>query len=140
MKKQDYDERQLYVRGIAYKFTTLIFTLELYAWAVLRELGILDAEPMGEFLILIAPPFTILMAVCILKDAYDPINGRPGLILFSIMPISGLAMLFVKAKEHAVLVRGNCITADGGIVLIYIVWLAVSAIYWAKYIKERRQE
>ncbi len=139
MKKQNLDERQLYARGIAYKYTTLAFVFELFAWALLREFEILDAEPMGELLVLISLPFIVMMTVCIVKDAYDPIDSRPGLILFGVMPIAALAMFVVKIKERAVLIRGKCITADGGLVFLYITWLVISAIYCIKYVKERRQ-
>ncbi len=140
MKKQSYDERQLYSRGVAYKYTTLAFALEISVWAFLREFGILDAEPIGELLVLIVLPFIVLMTICIVNDAYNPINARPGLIVFGIMPFSAMAMFYVKWKEHAVLMNGRCITADGGLVLLDASWLVISAVYWIKYMKERRQE
>lgn len=126
-------------RGTAYRFATLALILELFLWCLLRELAVVDAEPIAEFLILLTPPFIVMLTVCVVKDAYDPIGSRPGLILFGVMPLAAILMFRVKIKEQAVLMDGNCITQDGGIVFLYAAWLIVAAAYWIKLARDRRQ-
>ena len=138
--KQNYDERQLRARGTAYQFATLAFILELFLWCFLRELAIVDAAPLAELLILLTPPFVVMLSVCIVKDAYDPIGSRPGLILFGLMPLTAILMFLVKINEHVVLMDGNRITEDCGIIFLYAAWIIVAAVYWIKLASDRRQK
>lgn len=138
--KQNYDERQLYARGKAFKWALDTMLISLIIWEVLCELNVCSAEPLGELLILMSPTFIVFMVICIVNDAYDPINSRPGMIVFTMMPLAALGMLIVYIKDAGALIEGGHITESGGVMAIYISWVIISAVYWTCYAKETKAE
>ena len=140
MKKQKYDERQLMARGKAYQWGCMAFIITLGLWAVLRAVFGLDAEPFGEYLLLLSVPFAVVLIVCINEDAYDPINIKPGMILFSFMPFVALFLLIAKIRDKTPLLVGKCLTEDAGLLAIYLAWVVSSIAYWIKYAKDTKAE
>lgn len=114
--------------------------ISLIIWEVLCELNVCSAEPLGELLILLSPAFIVFMVICIVKDAYDPINSRPGMIVFTMMPLAALGMLIVYIEDAEALIEGSHITEFGGVMAIYISWVIISAVYWICYAKETKAE
>lgn len=58
MRNKQFDERQLLARGKAYQWATLTFIFELAIWCILQEAAGFSAAPIGEFLMLLMPPWT----------------------------------------------------------------------------------
>ena len=139
-KYDGYDERQQLARGKAYQYACVTFVLEVLIWGLLREFEVFDADPFCEMLVFIALPLLVLFSVTIAKDAYDPMNSRPGVLLFSLMPLVGILMVIDDLRDHVVLVDGSYLTEDFGMVVLYSVWIIASAIYWTYYLRERRAE
>ena len=135
-----FDERQLAIRGAAFKWTTLMFIIWIMIWNLLKEFQVIQSEPTADMLIEILPPFCVFAITCILKDAYDPISGRPGLAVFVLMPLCAVTMYFSKIRDHVILFDGNLITTDGALIINYTVWILLAVIYWTKYLKERSAE
>ena len=142
MKKQrnQYDERQLAARGVAFRWTTVTFFAELVIWEFLCSLEVIDAEPLAELCLLITPPFIVGMILLILSDAYDPIDNRPGVIIFALMPLTGIIMILDKIRDGDILFLDRCILDDGGILAIYVGWIVCAAVYWISYARERNAE
>lgn len=137
---QNYDERQLAARGKAFKWGLCTMLISLIVWEVLCEFELCGAQPLGELLILMCPAFIVITVICIVNDAYDPINSRPGMIMFTMMPLASVGMISVYIKESDKLIENGLITGTGGIFILYISWLIVSAVYWICYVKERKAE
>lgn len=114
--------------------------ISLIVWEVLCEFELCGAQPLGELLILMCPAFIVIMVICIVNDAYDPINSRPGMIMFTMMPLASVGMISVYIKESDKLIENGLITGTAGIFILYISWLIVSAVYWICYVKERKAE
>lgn len=142
MRSQNkYDERQLQARSIAFKWMSLTFLIELAVWCFLKDLLPVTAEPMGELPLLLFAPFLVFAIICVVKDAYDPIGGRPGMIVFTLFPLVAAITIALKLfKQRAPLIIGSCITAGGGLVLFYSAWIIIGAVYWIKYAKDTKEE
>ena len=140
MKNKQFDERQLLARGKAYKWAVLAFIIELAVWCILQEVAGFSAAPLGELLMLLMPPFVTFMTISIFEDAYDPMNSKPGMIIFSFMLIVSVIMFWMKIREHAVLIEGKRITEDGGLVVLYAGWVISGIVYWIKYIIDTKKE
>lgn len=138
--KNNYDERQLYARGKAFKWALFTMLISLILWEVLCELRVCSADPLAELLILMSPAFIVHMILCIVNDAYDPINSRPGMIGFTMMPLASVGMLIAYIKDSEILIEGSRITEAGGVMAIYTSWVIVSVIYWTHFMKEKRAE
>ena len=139
-KYNGYDERQQLARGKAFQYACITFLIEIVIMEFLREFELLDCDPFGELLIFIALPMLVLFAVTISKDAYDPMNSRPGVILFALMPLCGILMLIDDIRDHTVLIDGAYLTEEFGMLILYSMWIVASAIYWMYYLRERRAE
>ena len=140
MKNKQFDERQLLARGKAYQWATLTFIFELAIWCILQEAAGFSAAPIGEFLMLLMPPFVVFMIVCIKEDAFDPINSKAGMVLFSIWAIISIAMFIMKFNEKVPLIEGKRITEDGGIIIMYAGWIISGIVYWIKYFVDTKKE
>jgi len=136
-----FDERQLQARSTAFKWMSFTFIIELTVWCFLKDLLLVTAEPMGELMILLFAPFLVFGIICVVKDAYDPIGGRPGMVVFTIFPLTGMIFIALKLlKQRTPLIIGRCITADGGLIFFYSAWIIIAAVYWIKYVKDTKEE
>lgn len=140
MKNQEFDERQMYVRGQAYKHTCFVFIWEIVAVSLLKEFSVVSFAPLAEMCVLVCLPFFVLVAECIIKDAYDPINTRPGMMIFTLMPITSVLTILNQTKKKIPFIENGMITEEGGIRCIYIIWLALTVVYWVNIAIERKNE
>lgn len=140
MKQYNYDERQLLARGKAYGIGCMAFLSELAIWELLRGTLGVSAEPVGEFLLLLSIPFAVVLIVCILEDAYDPVDLKPGIALFTVMPIAALCMFVMKFTDGVPMMTDRCLTDDAGLCALYAAWVVVSVVYWIKYAKDTKAE
>lgn len=139
MKKQNYDERQLLARSKAFEYGFAAYLFESVIWCVLCELLKIDAEPLGELCLLLTPPFVVFAIVCIVRDAYDPISTRPGMIVFALMPLAALLTILRYLRDEEVLLDGRCLTAAGGLVFLEAGWLVLAVVYWICYARSGRE-
>lgn len=139
-KNNQYDERQLYIRGKAFQYAWTAFIIEIVVLKLLQSFEMLSVEPLGEMCILISIPALILMPMLIFKDASDPINGRPGCISFTLLSVSGICMIISKILEGAVFFSEKHITDEGGMLILYLTIFVITILYWAALITERKKE
>lgn len=140
MNNQEFDERQMYIRGLAYEHTCFAFVLEIIAISVLKEFSVICFAPLAELYVLLCLPFFVLGAECIIKGAYDPINSRPGMMVFTLMPITSVLTILNQIKSKLSFMENGVITEDGGIRCIYITWLVLTVVYWVNIAIERKNE
>lgn len=142
MKSQNkYDERQLQARSTAFKWMSFTFLIELAVWRFLKDFLLVTAEPLGELMLLYFAPFLVYGIICVVKDAYDPIGDRPGMIVFTLFPLAALIIIASDLfRKRTPLIIGSCITADGGRIVFYSAWIIIGAVYWIKYAKDTKKE
>ena len=140
MKKNQYDEKQQFDRGRAFQYSAICFLLWLIVWECICEITGLFAEPLTELLVLMAPPFAVCLIACVVKDAYDPIGSRPGMVLFALMPAMSLFVLVMMIVRGEPVIADNTVTTEGGLAAIHAAWITTSAVYWIKYIRDTRAE
>lgn len=139
-REKSFDERQIASRGIAFKYGFFSFIPVIILFAFIKDTFGISCDCVGEAFLLISIPYAITMSIFIVKDAYDPINSKPGVIIFSIMAICAVIFISMNIHDKAPLIDNRIITREGGLTAFYISWVVIAIIYWIKNIKDRKEE
>ena len=145
----DYDERQLFERNNAFKFGFIVVIGMLLIGQILNWIF---GEGLGNTLSFWVSfwcgatfwvSISTVIIFMILKDAYDGINSRPGMIIFSMWGIAAFllgianAMVFLIKKPTFQALLEDGITFSN--IVMYACWLSMCGVYWIKYLVDKKK-
>ena len=99
---QDFDEKQLIDRGIAFKWgfiTALISIIGMFALTDIFELQITNY---AQYLITFWIPCGITFIILILKDAYEAVNTRNGRIAILFFTFAAVILLMTSIAQNTI--------------------------------------
>lgn len=141
----DYDERQRYMQGIAYKYSlyTLI-SIVLFNALIEDYTNSSWGTPLVESVILVGIALSVFMAICVFKDAYFPYSEisqkkvRSSILLNTFLSILWLYMGITKQLE--LIAQHSSTKFDNLDLVIGILFLINDIIIIARVIMEHLQK
>ncbi|MBU9727453.1 hypothetical protein [Diplocloster modestus] len=144
MKKllnNDFDERQLKIRGAVYLHTLIVMALLILANAFLRMNGVIWADELYQALLLIMLPVTVGSIELICKDAYIGVR-RSYRAMIMVLGLCGMVGFFpplvsILSGRDRFLANGS-FTALGLRMMVSFCCLSISTVFTARYFYERQ--
>ena len=135
-----FDERQLFLRGKAYKAGLFTFVFCVLADAFLKMLDLAPyVDPLGEFASLFAA-LVVFAGTAIRYDAFAGYNikWRSFVVIYIIVVVMQLVNS-VSQFMQGTLVSDGKLTMECLSVICFIAFAAILVMLWMKYIHDRRE-
>ncbi len=136
IRKNQYDEKQMYDRGKAFQAGFFSAILTIFVVFLMTDMLGISIDSYAVFLITLWIPMTSCFIMLIVKDAYDGVNSSAGKFVLSIYGMSGFITLSLTlinisiGKEN--FFSSGYITDSVGHIFSGTCMVATSIVYWVK--------
>lgn len=142
MKRDDLDERQLWIRGNVYKHMTAIMMVMLFINAFLTRWEITWAEGMYPSLITVLFAVAVGSLEMIFSDSYFP-RGVHSTVWMSVIGLTATVSIVIAFVDYArgdKFIAAGRLTANGGFLIMALLLFSIFAGFAVKSAMNKRNE
>lgn len=142
MRKCDFDERQLYIRGNIFKHMTITFAVLLLCNAFLMSNGIVWANAFYSNVIIVLIVTAIGSNEMIFREVYVSKNGGQNILigLIGIVSCIGIIYNIRKISQGSQIISMHRLTDYGGSLVIQLLLFCIFVGYMIKFVLKKHEK